>query len=67
MPLLFPSNSLKPIFVEVDPDTFCVDAKAIEAAITDKTKAIVPVHLYGQAANMDEIMKVAKKYKLSVI
>ena len=58
---------LKPIFVEVDPDTFCVDAKAIEAAITDKTKAIVPVHLYGQAANMDEIMKVAKKYKLSVI
>ena len=58
---------LKPVFVEVDKDTFCIDSSAIEAAITDKTKAIVPVHLYGQAANMDAIMEVANKYNLAVI
>lgn len=58
---------LKPVFVEVDKDTFCIDPTAIEAAITDKTKAIVPVHLYGQAANMDAINKIAKKYNLFVV
>lgn len=58
---------LTPVFVEVDKDTFCIDTKAIEAAITDKTKAIVPVHLYGQAANMDEIMALAKSYNLFVV
>jgi len=58
---------LIPIFVEVNKDTFCVDAKAIEAAITPKTKAIVPVHLYGQAADMNAIMEIAKKYNLYVI
>jgi len=58
---------LKPIFVDVDRDTFCIDASEIEKAITDKTKAIVPVHLYGQAANMEEIMDVADKHGLSVI
>ena len=58
---------LKPIFVDVDRDTFCIDPAKIEAAITDKTKAIVPVHLYGQAANMDEIMEVANKHNLKVI
>src|SRR4030095_15916158 len=47
---------LTPVFVEVDPKTFCVDTSAIEKAITPKTKAIVPVHLYGQSAPMDEIM-----------
>lgn len=48
---------LKPVFVDVDPDTFCVDPEAIRKAITPKTKAIVPVHLYGQSANMEEILK----------
>jgi dTDP-4-amino-4,6-dideoxygalactose transaminase len=58
---------LKPVFVEVDKDTFCIDPTVIEAAITPKTKAIVPVHLYGQAANMDAINKIAKKHNLFVI
>ena len=49
---------LKPVFVEVDRDTFCVDPSSIENAITEKTKAIVPVHLYGQASNMNEIMSI---------
>jgi UDP-2-acetamido-2-deoxy-ribo-hexuluronate aminotransferase len=58
---------LKPVFVEVDTDTFCIDPATIEAAITSKTKAIVPVHLYGQAANMDAIMELAKKQNLFVV
>ena len=58
---------LRPIFVEVDKDTFCIDPAMIEAAITSKTKAIVPVHLYGQAANMDAIMEIAKKHSLFVV
>ncbi|HJW16656.1 MAG TPA: DegT/DnrJ/EryC1/StrS family aminotransferase, partial [Flavisolibacter sp.] len=58
---------LTPVFVDVDPQTFCIDPAAIEKAITPKTKAIVPVHLYGQAANMEEIMKIAEAHKLYVI
>lgn len=58
---------LKPVFVEVEKDTFCIDPNTIEAAITSKTKAIVPVHLYGQAANMDAIMRIANKHGLAVI
>ena len=58
---------LTPVFVEVDKATFCIDPKAIEQAITSKTKAIVPVHLYGQAANMEEIMAMANKHGLFVI
>ncbi len=58
---------LKPVFVEVDPKTFCIDADAIRKAITSKTKAIVPVHLYGHVANMKEIMDIAAEYKLHVI
>jgi UDP-2-acetamido-2-deoxy-ribo-hexuluronate aminotransferase len=58
---------LKPVFVEVNKDTFCVDAEAIEKAITPKTKVIVPVHLYGQAADMNAIMLIAKKHNLFVI
>ncbi|HPH99058.1 MAG TPA: DegT/DnrJ/EryC1/StrS family aminotransferase [Chitinophagaceae bacterium] len=58
---------LKPIFVEVDPQTFCIDPQAIEKAITPKTKAIVPVHLYGQSANMEAIMRIAKQHNLFVI
>jgi len=58
---------LKPVFVEVDPVTFCMDPVALEKAITPKTKAIVPVHLYGQAAPMEEILHIAKKHNLYVI
>ena len=58
---------IKPIFVEVDAKTFCMDAGAIEKAITPKTKAIVPVHLYGHAADMDKIMTIANKHNLFVI
>lgn len=57
----------KPVFVDVDPKTYCIDPGQIEAKITEKTKAIVPVHLYGQAADMDPIMAVAKKHNLVVI
>jgi UDP-2-acetamido-2-deoxy-ribo-hexuluronate aminotransferase len=58
---------LTPVFVEVDPKTFCIDPAELEKVITSKTKAIVPVHLYGQAAPMEEIMAIAKKYNLYVI
>jgi len=58
---------LTPVFVEVDPKTFCIDPVALEKAITPRTKAIVPVHLYGQAAPMEEIMQLAAKHNLYVI
>ena len=58
---------LKPIFVDVDQNTFCMDSNLIEAVITEKTKAIVPVHLYGQSAPMNEIMEIANQYNLFVI
>jgi dTDP-4-amino-4,6-dideoxygalactose transaminase len=58
---------LTPVFVDVDPKTFCLDTEALKKAITPKTKAIVPVHLYGQAANMEEIMKIAAEHNLYVI
>lgn len=58
---------LKPVFVEVEKDSFCIDPKEIEAVITDRTIAIVPVHLYGQAANMDAIMEIANRRGLKVI
>ncbi len=59
--------NLKPVFVEVDKKTFCIDPEAIEKAITPKTKAIIPVHLYGHAADMEIIMQIAAKHKLFVI
>lgn len=58
---------LIPVFVEVDKETFCIDPQSIRKAITSKTKAIVPVHLYGQSANMEEIMAIAKEHNLFVI
>lgn len=58
---------LTPVFVEVDPKTFCISADAVRKAITPKTKAIVPVHLYGHAAPMEEIMQIAKEHNLFVI
>ena len=58
---------LTPVFVEVDAKTFCMDADALRKAITPKTKSIVPVHLYGQAANMEDILQIAKEHNLYVI
>ena len=56
-----------PVFVDIDPRTFTMDPAKIEAAITPKTKAILPVHLYGQCADMDAILAIAKKHNLVVI
>lgn len=58
---------LKPVLVDVDPETFTIDCDAIERAITPKTVAIVPVHLFGQCANMERVMEIARKHKLHVI
>lgn len=58
---------LKPVLVDVIPGTFLIDPKAVEAAITPKTKAIVPVHLFGQCADMEAIMEIATKHNLYVI
>ncbi len=55
------------VFVDSDPQTNCIDPSKIEAAITPKTKALVPVHLYGQCADMKAIRKIADKHKLLVI
>jgi len=57
----------KPVFVDIDPRTFNIDPAAIEAAITPRTKAIQPVHLYGQPAAMGEIMDIAKRHNLLVV
>jgi len=57
----------KPVFVDIDPRTFNINPELIESAITKKTKAIMPVHLFGQVADMDPIMEVASKYNLAVI
>lgn len=56
-----------PVFCEVKKDTFCIDVQWAERLITPKTKAIMPVHLYGQSADMDEIMAFAKSFRLKVV
>lgn len=57
----------KPVFVDIDPETYNIDPERIESSITKRTKAIMPVHLYGLMANMEKINKIAKKYNLIVI
>ena len=57
----------KPVFVDIDPHTFNIDAKQIEAKIGPRTRALLPVHLYGQPADMDLILAVADKHKLAVV
>ncbi len=57
----------KPVFVDIEPNTYNIDPQKIEAAITPKTKAILPVHLFGQVADMDPILTIAKKHGLAVI
>ncbi|MCQ2959973.1 MAG: DegT/DnrJ/EryC1/StrS family aminotransferase [Bacteroidales bacterium] len=58
---------LTPIVVDVDPDTFCMSVESVKKAITPKTKAIVPVHLFGQHADMESILQIAKEHNLYVI
>lgn len=58
---------LTPVLVDVDPDSFNIDPQAIREAITSKTRAIVPVHLFGQCADMDEVMKIADEHNLFVV
>ena len=60
-------NNMKPVFVEPSIDTYNIDPIKIEAAITNKTKAIVVVHLYGKSCDMDPIMEICKKYNLKLI
>lgn len=56
-----------PVFVDIDPETFCIDPSAIEAKITHRTKAIIPVHIHGLCADMDAILAIARKHNLKVI
>ncbi len=67
IPAMFQKLGLKPRFVDIKPDTYCMDADQLEEAITPSTVAIVPVHLYGRACDMKTIMEVAKRYNLAVI
>lgn len=60
-------NGAKPILVDIDPETYCIDTKLIEKNITKRTKAIIPVHLYGHPAEMDEIIRIAKERNLFII
>jgi len=60
-------TAAKPVFVDIDPKTFNINAKLIGSAVTERAKAIMPVHLFGQIADMDPIMEVANKYDLAVI
>ena len=58
---------LTPVFVDINPDTFNIDETKVEAAITAKTRCIIPVHLFGQAANMEPLMEIAKQHELFVV
>ena len=58
---------LKPVFVDVDPETYNIDVEKIEAAITSRTRAILPVHLFGQSVDMEQVMGIARKYDLYVV
>lgn len=60
-------NGLTPVFCDIEPDTYTMDATKIESLITDKTCAIVPVHVYGNVCNVEEIEKIAKKHNLKVV
>ncbi len=60
-------NGLTPVFCDIEPDTYTMDVKKIESLITDRTCAIVPVHVYGNVCNVEEIERIAQKYNLKVI
>lgn len=60
-------NGLKPVFCDINPDYYTIDVDKLESLITDKTSAIIPVHVYGNICNVNEIERIAKKYNLKVI
>lgn len=60
-------NGLTPVFCDIDPETYTMDAEKIESLITEKTSAILPVHVYGNVCNVQEIEKIAKRHNLKVI
>lgn len=60
-------NGLTPVFCDIDPDTYTIDAEKIEELITEKTSAIIPVHVYGNICNIEKIEELARKYNLKVI
>lgn len=60
-------NGLVPVFCDIDPKTYCIDTNKIEKLITDRTCAIMPVHVYGNVCNIEEIERIARKYELKVI
>jgi dTDP-4-amino-4,6-dideoxygalactose transaminase len=60
-------NGLKPVFCDINPDDYTIDTDKLESMITDKTSAIIPVHVYGNICNVQEIEQIAKKYNLKVI
>lgn len=66
-PLSILQNGAMPVFADIDPDTFQIDPDKIEAKITSRTKALLPVHIYGLPANMERIMAIAKKHNLLVV
>jgi len=57
----------KPVFVDIDPETWCIDPQSVQKAITSRTKAIIPVHIYGHPAHMDQLLKIAHRHHLYVI
>ena len=65
--LAISNTGARPVLVDCDPDYYTVDVKAVERALTPRTKAIVPVHLYGQPADMDPLLQIAKDRKLSIV
>ena len=60
-------NGLTPVFCDIDPETYCMDASKIEKLITDQTCAVMPVHVYGNVCNIEEIERIARKYELKII
>ena len=60
-------NGAKPVFVDIEPDTYCIDVSGIEERITNKTRAILPVHLYGHPSDMEPIMEIAGRHGLRVV
>ena len=58
---------LKPVFVDIHPDSFNIDESLLEDAITERTRCIIPVHLFGQGANMDAIMEIANRHNIYVV
>jgi dTDP-4-amino-4,6-dideoxygalactose transaminase len=67
MPNIFRNFGLEPCFVDIDPDTYCIDVVKLEKAVNESTAAVFPVHLYGRACNMKAIIEIARRYRLLII